>query len=221
MASRTGWRSVGEVAITRRISARGGLLLQRLGQVGSPVRASAPEQPGVLDGDDGLVGERLQQRDLPVGEGRASAATTDRSDGLPSRGAAARSSETPVPEDRASSQESGNVGLAPGCRGRASSRRSRIADRRAVRCGGRGIASDSRRRETGARLVMRRPSGARPRRPGRHGIERHAQSRAALSAMAVEDRLDVGRRAGDDPQDLGRGRLLLQRLTQGARDLRI
>ena len=27
------------------------------------------EQPGVLDGDDGLVGERLQQRDLPVGVG--------------------------------------------------------------------------------------------------------------------------------------------------------
>ena len=26
------------------------------------------EQPGVLDGDDGLVRERLQQRDLPLGE---------------------------------------------------------------------------------------------------------------------------------------------------------
>ena len=30
------------------------------------------EQPGVLDGDDGLVGERLQQRDLCAGERPAS-----------------------------------------------------------------------------------------------------------------------------------------------------
>ena len=29
---------------------------------------SSREQPGVLDGDDGLVGERLQQGDLAVGE---------------------------------------------------------------------------------------------------------------------------------------------------------
>ena len=37
-------------------------------------------------------------------------------------------------------------------------------------------------------------------------------SRTALSSDGVEDRLDVGRRARDHPQDLGRGRLLLQRL---------
>ena len=37
-------------------------------------------------------------------------------------------------------------------------------------------------------------------------------SRAALLDDGVEDRLDVGRRAGDDAQDLARRRLLLQRL---------
>ena len=34
------------------------------------------EQPGVLDGDDGLVGERLQQRDLRAVNGRASSRMT-------------------------------------------------------------------------------------------------------------------------------------------------
>ena len=38
----------------------GGLLLQRFAQL--------VEQAGVLDGDDGLVGEVLQQRNLLVGE---------------------------------------------------------------------------------------------------------------------------------------------------------
>ena len=39
---------------------RGGLLLQRLAQL--------VQQPGVLDGDDGLAGEVLDQLDLLVGE---------------------------------------------------------------------------------------------------------------------------------------------------------
>ena len=43
------------------------LLLQRLGQLAVAL-LQLLEQPGVLDGDDGLVGERLEQRDLPVGE---------------------------------------------------------------------------------------------------------------------------------------------------------
>ena len=37
-------------------------------------------------------------------------------------------------------------------------------------------------------------------------------SRAALSTIVVEHRLDVGRRAADDPQDLAGRRLLLERL---------
>ena len=45
----------------------GGLLLQRLGQVGIAL-LQLLEQPHVLDGDDRLVGERLDQRDLLVRE---------------------------------------------------------------------------------------------------------------------------------------------------------
>ena len=44
------------------------LLFQRLGQVGRAL-AQFTEQPRVLDGDDGLRGEILHQRDLLVGEG--------------------------------------------------------------------------------------------------------------------------------------------------------
>ena len=52
----TGCRSVGELAITRRISARRGLLLERLFRL--------VEQADVLDRDDRLVGEGLEERDL-------------------------------------------------------------------------------------------------------------------------------------------------------------
>ena len=75
-ASRTGWRSVGELAITRRISAGGRLLLQRLGQL-AIARLQLREQPHVLDGDDGLVGEGLEQRDLLVGERAGSSVRDD------------------------------------------------------------------------------------------------------------------------------------------------
>ena len=37
-------------------------------------------------------------------------------------------------------------------------------------------------------------------------------NRPALATMRVEDRLEIGRRAGDDAEDLARRRLLLQRL---------
>ena len=43
------------------------------------------------------------------------------------------------------------------------------------------------------------------------GIRRAAESRGALR-YDVHNRLEVSRRAGDDPQDLRRCRLLLQRL---------
>ena len=47
--------------------ARRRLLLEGLGEVGVPA-LQLGEQARVLDGDDGLVGEGLQQADLPVGE---------------------------------------------------------------------------------------------------------------------------------------------------------
>ena len=67
IVSSTGCRSVGRPAITAQHLRRGRLLLQRLGE--RPVALlQLGEQPGVLDGDHGLVGEGLQQRDLLVGE---------------------------------------------------------------------------------------------------------------------------------------------------------
>ena len=60
-------RSKVERLITLSTSAVRGLLLQRLGQLA--VRClQLVEQPRVLDRDDGLVGERLHQLDLLVGE---------------------------------------------------------------------------------------------------------------------------------------------------------
>ncbi len=54
----------------------GGLLLKRFAQLA--------EQPGVLDGDDGLGGEILHQLDLLVGEGaHLLAVDGDRADQLP------------------------------------------------------------------------------------------------------------------------------------------
>ena len=68
MVSSTCCRSVGARLIAASTSRGRRLLLQGLGE-----RAVALlqllEQPGVLDGDHGLVGEGLQQRDLLLGEG--------------------------------------------------------------------------------------------------------------------------------------------------------
>src|SRR5262249_38139777 len=58
------------------------LLLEGLGQLAVP-RLQLLEQPDVLDGDDGLVGERLQQADLCIGEDTGlPPADSDRPDGL-------------------------------------------------------------------------------------------------------------------------------------------
>ena len=58
IAWNTGSSSPGERLMTRSTSDGSGLLLQRFAQL--------VEQPGVLDGDDGLVGEGLQHRELLV-----------------------------------------------------------------------------------------------------------------------------------------------------------
>ena len=59
--------SVGELAITPRISARRGLLLEGF--------LEFLKQPDVLDGDDRLVGEGFEQFDLRRGEGAYLVAT--------------------------------------------------------------------------------------------------------------------------------------------------
>ena len=63
IVSNTGWTSVGELEITRRISARGRLLLEGLGQLAVP-GPELREQPHVLDRDHRLVGEGRHQLDL-------------------------------------------------------------------------------------------------------------------------------------------------------------
>ena len=67
MASKTGWRSVGELEMTAQDLRGRRLLLQRLGQL-AIARLQLLEQPHVLDRDHRLVGEGLQQLDLLVGE---------------------------------------------------------------------------------------------------------------------------------------------------------
>ena len=60
--------------MTRRMSLVGGLRVQRRGQL-AVARLQLGQQARVLDRDHGLVGERLEQRDLVVGERRRLAAS--------------------------------------------------------------------------------------------------------------------------------------------------
>ena len=73
MASSTGWTSVGELRDDAQDLAGRRLLLQRFGEV-AVASLQLREQPHVLDGDDRLIGEGLEQRDLVVGEPRPSRA---------------------------------------------------------------------------------------------------------------------------------------------------
>ena len=67
MASKTGSNSPGELEMTLKHLGGRRLLLQRLLQLAC-ARLLLLEQPRVLDGDDGLVGEGLEQLDLLLGE---------------------------------------------------------------------------------------------------------------------------------------------------------
>src|SRR5262245_60650781 len=64
--SRTGWRFVGEVLMTRRTSAVA--VCCSRASVRSRLRTQLLEQPDVLDGDNSLVGEGLQESAVRVGE---------------------------------------------------------------------------------------------------------------------------------------------------------
>ena len=76
MVSNTGSSSPGELEMTLQHLRGRGLLLQRFAQL--------VEQPGVLDGDDRLVGESGDQLDLLVGEGRPPCGEGDHADRVPS-----------------------------------------------------------------------------------------------------------------------------------------
>ena len=67
IASKTGWRSVGELEMTRRISAVAVCCSSASVSVAVP-GLELLEQPHVLDGDHRLVSEGLDQLDLLVGE---------------------------------------------------------------------------------------------------------------------------------------------------------
>ena len=78
IVSNTGWTSVGELGDDPQDLAGRGLLLEGLGEVvvaGLELR----EEADVLDGDDRLVGEGLQQLELPVGEWLGEPSGTGRS----------------------------------------------------------------------------------------------------------------------------------------------
>ena len=63
----TGWTSVGELLMTRRISLVA-VCCSRASVRSAFLRLQLVEQPRVLDGDGGLVGEGLHQRDVALGE---------------------------------------------------------------------------------------------------------------------------------------------------------
>ena len=67
MASNTGSSSPGELEMTLQHLRGRGLLLQRLGEIVGAL-TQLVEQAGVLDGDDGLLGEVRDKLDLLVGE---------------------------------------------------------------------------------------------------------------------------------------------------------
>ena len=68
IVSKTGWTSVGELEMTRRISPVA-VCCSRVSVEIAVARLQLLEQADVLDGDDGLVGEGLEELDLRVGEG--------------------------------------------------------------------------------------------------------------------------------------------------------
>ena len=188
---------------------RGRLLLQRLGHLAVP-RLELREQPHVLDRDHRLVGERLQQLDLLVGErldlgppdgDRADGVTlAEHRDGQERREPAARCVR---PADRYSGSVS-DVGDLTDRRVEDRPARSPDADRRGKT---RQITSS----DLAAKVVMRRPGGRAP-----HPTDRRPESSAAEPHRALDDRvqhgLDVSRRARDHPQDLAGRRLLLEGL---------
>ena len=100
---------------------------------------AAPRTAGVLDGDDGLVGERLQQGDLRSVNGSTSGVTSSTPIGLPSRSGAAGPARE-VARRRAS---------------RVPNSRSRSRSRRTPTCG--WIAARSARPATGVTVRMGTP----------------------------------------------------------------
>ena len=209
-ASSTGCTSVGDSLITRRIS------------LVAVCRSSASfvslNRRDVLDGNDSLVGKRGQQRHLLVRHRpRFRRRHRDGADGHPVTQQRRRSGARNASRSAFLRRVGGWHRRAPGCR------RPGVLGTRARpgRRGFRGRSASPRRRGT------RRPQNsfvARRRSPSGSTVRSAAlrpNSRAALSHDRVEHRLRVRRRAADDAQHLGRGRLLLQRLLRFVEQARV
>ena len=206
----TGCRSVGELAITRRISRRRRLLLERLFRL--------VEQADVLDGDDRLVGEGLEQGDLFVAESpRVFAKHSDRADG-----------ET-FPEHR----HDQDAPVAEGAGGRLKVRRPDLGvlldvghvNRRAVEDrtarDGAPIGSSWEHASKGIESWRRQIVVCDEMEPFSVELEHRAEETVAQLDRAADDcvkhGLDVGWRTADHPEDLARRRLLLERPRFAAR----
>ena len=196
----------------------GGLLRERLGEV-AVARPQLLEQADVLDGDDRLIREGSEQVDLPVREGRGRfARDRDQAEGdvPPHHRHHEASAVAPQPGEFDLLRAGLRVVLDVGQMEDAA-----LADH------ARGVIPG---RERDREL---RPEPLEPLRADavRRGHPQHvpldhehhaAQGPAYPDAAAgdpLEDRLRVGRRGPDDPQDLGRGRLLLQRFREALLEL--
>ena len=210
--SNTGWTSVGELEMTRRISPVA--VCCSSVSVRSRLRAlQLLEQADVLDRDHRLVGEGLEEGDLSLREElRLGAAEGDRADrdSFSHQGDVEDRAEAHAPRVLAALREFVHFGLhvsdvdGPPVQHRSASDSSR----------GRAGERTPRRGRWGSRRDARR-GGTSPSRRQMADVERLAQASGALR-HGVEHGLDVGRRARDDAQDLACRRLLLQRLGQVA-----
>ena len=213
MVSNTGWTSVGELAIDAQDLARGRLLLEGLGQL-AVARLQLREQPHVLDGDHRLVGEGLEEGDLPLREElRLGATDVDRADRdtFSHQGDAEDGAEAHAPRVLAALREFVHFGLhvcdVDGPPVQHGSARDRPADEREGKLadgadGDRAVMGDQE-----EPVAVPAPDG---------GIER-SHRRAALSAMVSNTGWTSVGELRDDAQDLAGRRLLLQRLGQVVR----
>ncbi len=186
-------------------------LPDRAGQLPRP-RLQLPEQANILDRDDGLVGEGLEQLDLGVGERRGlGLVDVDRANGKPI--AQHRDGEDASEFGRLREGAVLVLGI-----------RVHIGDAH-DRPGKNGPAGGEAPAGTAGVDAAKRIGPFRPDLglcrevdqlaiKGRHDTAGGATESQRGVGDAIEHRLDVGRRARDDPQDLRRRGLLLQRFGQ-------
>ena len=215
MVSKTGWTSVGELEMTRRISPVA--VCCSSASVSSRFRASSSVNRRTFSmAMTAWSAKVCEQRDLLVGEGPPVSLRRRRSrrSALPSRsiGTASTVRKPPCRKCRGA-RTPGSSAMSRSCTTLAG-RGSRAPWRRPGPGGvGQTLATASRPLRASGRddatrwIKLPVEPDTRRRRPPRRAAR-------ALRDDGVEDRLDVGRRARDDPQDLAGRRLLLQRLGQ-------